>query len=120
MELIEGPSLEEQIESKKGLDPATAAELARQVAVGLSAAHDVQLIHRDIKPKKTLLGRLDPKKLHGGFPPHMVSITPFGLLETTEGCGQPLIQTRTMWNSITAHEKAYPEVVGHEEKADAG
>ncbi len=49
LELVEGPTLAERI----ALGPMTAEEvvrIARQMAVGLEAAHEKSVIHRDLKP----------------------------------------------------------------------
>jgi Tol biopolymer transport system component len=49
MELVEGPTLSDRI--KQGAIPTDEAlEIARQVADGLSAAHDKGIVHRDLKP----------------------------------------------------------------------
>src|SRR5689334_24078742 len=49
MELVEGPTLAERI--KQGPIPLDEAlEFARQIAEGLSAAHDKGIVHRDLKP----------------------------------------------------------------------
>jgi Tol biopolymer transport system component len=49
MELVEGPTLSERI--KKGAIPLEEAlDIARQIADGLSAAHDKGIVHRDLKP----------------------------------------------------------------------
>jgi serine/threonine protein kinase/formylglycine-generating enzyme required for sulfatase activity len=55
MELIDGPSLKRYIELNQRVEPRVAAELTRQVAVGLDSAHQKNLIHRDIKPANILL-----------------------------------------------------------------
>ena len=59
MELIEGPSLKRYIELKKQIPPKESAEFARQIAMGLHAAHEKQLIHRDVKPANVLMEPLD-------------------------------------------------------------
>ncbi len=49
MELVEGEDLEERI-SGRALPIAQAVKIARQIAVGLEAAHHQNIIHRDLKP----------------------------------------------------------------------
>ncbi len=55
MELIEGPSLKQWISEKGAIPAREAAEVICQAAVGLSHAHEAQLIHRDVKPANILL-----------------------------------------------------------------
>jgi urea transport system substrate-binding protein len=50
MELLRGESLEERLARDKSLPVAEAVRIAREVAVGLQAAHSRDLVHRDIKP----------------------------------------------------------------------
>ncbi len=51
MELLEGMDLAEHVASRGGvLKPAEAARLMIQASAGLSAAHRVGVIHRDVKP----------------------------------------------------------------------
>ncbi len=57
MEWIQGPSLKSLINRRKGLNPHFAAQIARQVALGLSHAAAHGLTHRDIKPANILLKR---------------------------------------------------------------
>ena len=79
MELIDGPSLKRYVELENGLAPTTAAELARQIAVGLGAAHERHLIHRDIKPANVLLEPYTPK-LNENLPiGYRAKIIDFGL-----------------------------------------
>ena len=55
MEYIAGPTLQSCIQREGRLDPRLAADLCRQIADGLEAAHRAGLIHRDIKPSNIIL-----------------------------------------------------------------
>jgi serine/threonine-protein kinase len=55
MELVEGESLSQMIERQGTIDPATAAEVARQVCAALDEASRQGVVHRDIKPENILL-----------------------------------------------------------------
>lgn len=50
-----GQTLREALVRKGPLDPARAADLARQIVLALGAAHDSGLVHRDIKPANVLM-----------------------------------------------------------------
>jgi len=50
MELLQGESLAEHIRSRGRLTPARALDIAREVAQGLEYAHELGIVHRDIKP----------------------------------------------------------------------
>ena len=56
MELVEGPTLEEQIRTNVGLRRSDvevvewALPIARQIASALEAAHEAGVVHRDLKP----------------------------------------------------------------------
>ena len=55
MELVEGGDLGALIREEAPLPPTAAAEIARQIAEGLAAAHARGIVHRDIKPSNVLL-----------------------------------------------------------------
>ncbi|GLC25481.1 serine/threonine-protein kinase [Roseisolibacter agri] len=57
MEYVPGKTLRRIIESEGPLPPRRTAELIRQIAAGLDAAHDLTppLIHRDLKPDNILV-----------------------------------------------------------------
>lgn len=50
MQYLEGESLEKHLRRAGRLSTAEAARLGREIALGLSVAHEKGLIHRDIKP----------------------------------------------------------------------
>jgi WD40 repeat protein len=50
MELLQGESLADRLRREKRLAPAEAARIGRQAALGLAAAHERGLTHRDVKP----------------------------------------------------------------------
>ena len=56
MEYLGGGSLVDLIRKSNRLAPASAATLVEQVARGVQAAHDLGIVHRDIKPQNVLLG----------------------------------------------------------------
>jgi tRNA A-37 threonylcarbamoyl transferase component Bud32 len=55
MELVDGPSLADVIETRGELTPAEAAAIGAKVADALAAAHRAGVLHRDVKPANILL-----------------------------------------------------------------
>ncbi len=55
MELAEGQDLSERLKAGP-LPLADALEIARQIALGLEAAHEKGIIHRDLKPANVMIG----------------------------------------------------------------
>src|SRR5439155_11774346 len=50
MELLKGVDVGRYVEQHRPIEPRIAARIFRQVCLGLAAAHEVGMIHRDIKP----------------------------------------------------------------------
>lgn len=55
MELLRGESLAQAIERRGPLGLTQTLDVARQVTLGLAAAHSIGLVHRDIKPANVML-----------------------------------------------------------------
>ena len=55
MEFVEGETLENLIKRSGRLDVNLALEIATQVAGGLAAIHEQNLVHRDIKPTNIMV-----------------------------------------------------------------
>ncbi|MEV6449847.1 serine/threonine-protein kinase [Streptomyces anulatus] len=55
MELVDGGSLADLVEAQGALPPQQVADIGRQVAAALAAAHRLGITHRDIKPANILL-----------------------------------------------------------------
>ncbi len=73
MELMEGEPLSDIIKRDGRLDPQKAANITRQIAMGLSAAHKNGLIHRDVKPHNIM------------FSDNTAKITDFGIAKKVTG-----------------------------------
>ena len=57
MELVEGITLKKYIEKKSRLSTKEAISIAIQVAMGMEAAHNNHIIHRDIKPQNIIISK---------------------------------------------------------------
>lgn len=57
MELVEGITLKKYIERKVRLSYKEAVSIAIQVSMGIEAAHNNHIIHRDIKPQNIIISR---------------------------------------------------------------
>lgn len=68
MEFVEGDSLTSLIRTSGKIEPSRAVTILKEVARGLSAAHDKGVVHRDIKPDNIMLTK------HGG-----VKVVDFGV-----------------------------------------
>jgi serine/threonine-protein kinase len=55
MRYVDGSDLKQLIQREGPLDPARTSSIIKQVASALSAAHDENLVHRDVKPANILI-----------------------------------------------------------------
>jgi len=63
MELLPGGSVADALAARGPLEPETAVRVAAEVASALAAAHEMDLLHRDVKPANVLIDRLGRAKL---------------------------------------------------------
>jgi len=81
MELLDGESLSAVLTRSSKLVPEYAVQLLLPIAHGLAAAHDLGVVHRDLKPDNLFLsidGRIQPK------------VIDFGLVKLTHGQSRKL------------------------------
>lgn len=71
MELLEGESLEKTIESAGRLRPGRALGILAQIADGMARAHELGVVHRDLKPDNVIVRRVDGRE--------HVTVVDFGL-----------------------------------------
>jgi serine/threonine protein kinase/ketosteroid isomerase-like protein len=86
MELLDGQTLREYLNSEGSLPLKWAVEIARQVGDGIGAAHHSEIIHRDLKPSNIILTRDHRGELQA-------KVVDFGIariLEQTTTSGDPL------------------------------
>ncbi|HST11540.1 MAG TPA: tetratricopeptide repeat protein [Terriglobales bacterium] len=76
MEYVEGEDLRTLIHERKKFPPEEAVAIMEQICLALDAAHDVGVIHRDLKPQNVMQDRTG-----------RVLVMDFGLARTLEGDG---------------------------------
>jgi serine/threonine protein kinase len=82
MELLQGENLGDRLRRRGRLDPSEAARLMRQACGALIAAHDADIVHRDIKPHN--LFNVRDADVAGG---DRVKILDFGIAKLLAGSG---------------------------------
>jgi eukaryotic-like serine/threonine-protein kinase len=84
MEYVDGPNLSQLVKEQGPLPVEQACEYIRQAAIGLDYAHDMGLIHRDVKPSNLLVQQTNSGP--------QVKILDFGLalVTATDNQGEPV------------------------------
>ena len=78
MEFIKGESLTDLINREGALAPKRAADIARQTAEALEAAHEFGIVHRDLKPDNIMI-----TKTRGGL--DLAKVVDFGIAKAAGG-----------------------------------
>ena len=76
MEYLSGYTLGSVLDARRKLTPARAVDVMMQVCAGLSAAHDRDIVHRDVKPDNIVLV---PAQDDEGRPVEIVKVCDFGI-----------------------------------------
>ena len=104
LEYVEGRTLQRVLEEEERLGPARAVRVAEQVLKSLAEAHDVGLVHRDVKPENIMLmDRLGE--------PDFVKVLDFGISRSLEGTGAstkgaigtPMYMAPEQWRTGRGH-----------------
>lgn len=86
MELLEGRELTRLLRPRVPLPPSKVASVVKQIALGLSAAHERGIVHRDLKPSNVFMTTVP------GSSRELVKLLDFGISKVRDGAGDP---TRT-------------------------
>jgi len=109
MELLEGIDLQSLVTRFGPMQPVRVIHILRQVSQSLEEAHRAGLVHRDIKPRNILLGKL-------GLEYDFAKVLDFGLVKALHTDESD--RTLTTMDGVTTGTPAYlsPEVaMGHRE-----
>ncbi|QIY59629.1 serine/threonine protein kinase [Streptomyces sp. RPA4-5] len=79
MELVDGPSLDDVLDEHGTLEPREIARIGAQVMDALDAAHQVGVLHRDVKPGNVLLDNWGHRPGRSGTGGGRVVLTDFGI-----------------------------------------
>lgn len=92
-ELVDGPTLEEDVERDGPYAPDELRELARGLAEALTAIHDAGVVHRDLKPSNVMLSERGPVLIDFGIAQVAddVRLTQTGMVTGTPGYLAPEI-----------------------------
>ncbi|MFL6276622.1 MAG: bifunctional serine/threonine-protein kinase/formylglycine-generating enzyme family protein [Blastocatellia bacterium] len=85
MEYVDGKTLRDEIQERGALPLDEVVEISKQICAGLSAAHRLGIVHRDIKPDNLMLMRDDDGR-------RVVKVLDFGIARLAES---GTVQSRT-------------------------
>src|SRR6185503_17994457 len=111
MELLEGIDLQSLVDRFGPMEPARVANILHQVSQSLEEAHRAGLVHRDIKPRNIILGKL-------GLQYDFAKVLDFGLVKSLHQDDPG--RTMSTMDGVTTGTPAYlsPEVAMGERMID--
>jgi serine/threonine-protein kinase len=92
MELVDGESLRELVDRVGFLSASQAAEIVRQASLGLAAAHDIGVVHRDVKGGNMMLADRNGKVC--------VKVLDFGLASVVSAIQDRVLEARLTPSSL--------------------
>ncbi len=107
MEFVDGASLATVIQSRGALPPSAAVAIAKQLLRALTAAHEQQVIHGDLKPQNILIG-----------PNGVLKVTDFGvarLIRDPRRAGQGSSRTDGAAGRVVGATLGTPEYMAPEQ-----
>ncbi len=107
MELVEGETLEAQVQRDGSLSAEKVLEIGLQVARALSAAEAQGLVHRDLKPSNIMLVGGHPDGKPGE--PLLVKVIDFGLAKALKGGTDTASESETRYGFVGTPAYASPE-----------
>ncbi|MEI9953345.1 MAG: serine/threonine-protein kinase [Pseudomonadota bacterium] len=111
-EYLDGLDLADQLKAQGKLSATTAVHIARQLCRGLGAAHQSQVIHRDVKPQNIFL----VGDFSRGLPERpSIKVLDFGLSRFSDNSDSQLTQTGCIMGTpaYMAPEQARGQAVDH-------
>ena len=102
MEFIDGETLDTVVAREGSLSPPRAAQITKQIADALYAAHHLGIIHRDLKPENVMIAR----HLDGT---DWVKVVDFGIAKTVQRDGTGSQTVTTAGVSLGTPEYMSPE-----------
>ena len=111
MELLNGNTLEKELEHNQQLPLPRIASIMEQVCLGLAAAHDAKVIHRDVKPENIFVHRDEGRET--------VKVLDFGIAKILDGARVNGQITSTGDLLGTPYYMAPERLLGHESDASA-
>lgn len=112
MEFLDGPTLSEYLRHNGPLKPDAAIDLVKQLVEGLSSAHSLGVVHRDLKSKNIMLVSAGPGTLRAvitDFGLALNVLTPNGGLQEARGQGTPeyMAPEQRLTGNVTALADQY-------------